>query len=253
MKIRTGALCSFLLFLVVPNAPSKVMKDSSPLRVGVTPHAPPMIFKKTNRIEGLEADFAHDFAKYLGRPLEFVEIKWKDQIPALIEGKIDIIMSGMSVTRIRSLQINFANPYLRVGQMALARGEHANDYTFIADIIMTNRRVGVELHTTGEFLVQQNFPRARKYTYPNHKKGVNALKRRRIDLLILDSPYIYWYASQNEGVLVPVPILLTEEDLAWGIRKKDTELLKAANDFLMIMEEKERKREILKKWIPYFE
>ena len=54
--------------------PSVIAPDINILRVGVTPNAPPLIFKQGNGIVGLEADFAREFAKYLGKSPRFVEL-----------------------------------------------------------------------------------------------------------------------------------------------------------------------------------
>ena len=64
---------------------TEVEPDINILRVGITPNAPPLIFKRGKKIIGLEADFAKEFAKYLGKSLRFVELEWEDQIPALLE------------------------------------------------------------------------------------------------------------------------------------------------------------------------
>jgi ABC-type amino acid transport substrate-binding protein len=77
--------------------------DPAPLKVGITPKFPPVIFRENSRIAGVEADFARAMGEALGRPVQFVEVGWEDQIPALMEGRTDIIMSGMSVTRAREL------------------------------------------------------------------------------------------------------------------------------------------------------
>ena len=62
-----------------------IAPDKNILRVGVTPNAPPLIFKQGNKIVGLEADFARELAKYLDKSLRFVELEWQDQIPALLD------------------------------------------------------------------------------------------------------------------------------------------------------------------------
>jgi len=41
--------------------------------------------------------------------------------PALKGDRIDVIMSGMSVTPVRQHRVSFVQPYLRVGQMAIIR------------------------------------------------------------------------------------------------------------------------------------
>src|SRR5262249_54888242 len=68
---------------------------ASILRVGVTPTYPPIIFKQNQQLAGVEVELARRLGARLGRPAQFVELRWDEQIPALIAGAIDIIMSGM--------------------------------------------------------------------------------------------------------------------------------------------------------------
>jgi ABC-type amino acid transport substrate-binding protein len=53
--------------------------------------------------------------------MAFVELAWEELIPALKGDRIDVIMSGMSVTPVRQHRVRFVQPYLRVGQMAIIR------------------------------------------------------------------------------------------------------------------------------------
>ena len=92
------------------------------LLVGVTPDAPPLIYTQGDRVVGLEAELARALAKTMGKSVRFVKLEWSDLIPALLENRIDIIMSGMSMTEMRLVRIAFSTPYLRAGQMALVRG-----------------------------------------------------------------------------------------------------------------------------------
>jgi ABC-type amino acid transport substrate-binding protein len=73
----------------------------------------------------------------------------------------------------------------------------------------------------------------------------------RIDLLIHDGPIIFLLAAENEtrGLAV-VPSLLSEEYLAWGIRKNDVALLEAANNFIDKMIKEDRLDPLINRWIP---
>jgi ABC-type amino acid transport substrate-binding protein len=51
--------------------------------------------------------------------------------------------------------------------------------------------------------------------------------------------------------LTPIPILLTEESLAWGVRKDDEQLLNAANLFLETWKNDGRLENAITKWMPY--
>jgi polar amino acid transport system substrate-binding protein len=224
----------------------------APLKVGVTPIFPPMIFKEAGKICGVEADFAKEIGAALGRPIEFVEVGWEDQIPALIDGRTDIIMSDMSITTARQLRVSFANPYLQVGQIALIRREDAFRYS-LGFPVPPPGTVGVVKATTGDFTVQQEFPRTKRKTYKTAEDGADALVSKRIDLFINDAPTIWWLAGVHEADgLVAVPALLTREQLAWGVRRSDLDLLNTANATLSRLQASGRSDQIIKHWIPLF-
>jgi polar amino acid transport system substrate-binding protein len=221
------------------------------IRVGVSTNAPPLIFKREGKIVGLEADFAKAFADYLGKPLRFVEMKWEDQIPALLNNRTDIIMSGMSITELRQVRIAFSNPYFRNGQMALIRNQDQDRFKQGYYAIAKSKKIGTVKGTTGDFFVQKNFEEPKKLAFSTSKQGVAALKQRRIDVFIHDAPIILQLASENEASgLTPINTLLTEEYLAWGIRRGDAELLDSANAFIETLKTDDRLMQMVKRWIP---
>ena len=235
-----------------------VAPDPNLLRVGVSTNAPPLIFKQGSEIVGLEAELAKKFGDYLGKSVAFIELPWEEQIPALLANKTDIIMSGMSITKMRQVRIEFSRPYFRTGQMALTRNKFLKrippNYYAIHGMSIT-ARFGVVRGTVGETFVQQNFNRAKKIVpYETSRQAVEDLVKGRIDLLIHDGPIIFLLAAENEtrGLAV-IRSLLSEEYLAWGIRKNDVKLLEAANNFIDMMIEKDELDPIIDRWIPYKE
>lgn len=224
--------------------------ENAPLRIGVTPNSPPMVFKEGGRLTGLEIDLAGALAKDLGRPVQFVELKWEDQIETLLGGKIDIIMSSMSITRARQYRIAFSEPYLRVGQMALVRRADAGRYALGIPQPLPGV-VGVMKATTGDFLVQQEFARSKRKEFSSGGEAATALMKKRIDVFIADSSLVFWLAAANEANgLVVVPIALTEEDVAWGMRRGDAELQKSVNAFLRKIKENGQFAAMFKQWLP---
>jgi polar amino acid transport system substrate-binding protein len=220
------------------------------LRVGITPTTPPMIYREGKTPVGMEADFARALGEHLQRPIEFVAVKWEDQIPSLVKGKTDIIMSSMSVTRGRMMQVNFSSPYMRVGQMALVRGEDRGRYLLGFPAGMSSP-IGVKKGTTGDFLVQQEWPKARRRTYRTGDDAAKALLKKRIDLFVADATLIWWLSGTYESKgLTAMPFLLSDEQLAWAVRKNDPELLKQANAFLKDIQADGRFETILRRWLP---
>lgn len=222
------------------------------LQVGVAPTGPPVIFRQGGRISGIEADLAHALATRIGKTPDFVELPFSELIPALLEGKIDIIMSGMSFTEMRAIRISFSQPYLKVGQMPLVRSRDISKYPSTLALVNTRGKVGVEYGTTGDLLVQENFLYAERVPYSDLSKAPADLVDGKIDMFIYDSPTIWWLASEYEPQgLAPLIAPLSEEFLAWGIRKDDTELLRQANAFIEEYRISGQLQALIKKWMPY--
>ena len=230
---------------------TEIEPDINILRVGVTPNAPPLIFKKGKKIIGLEADFAKELAKHLGKSLRFVELEWEDQIPALLENRTDIIMSGMTQTPLREVRIAFTNRYLESGQMALIRREDAARFSTGFFALTTSSAIGVIKDTTGEYFVEINYSSVKKKTFSTLRAAAQAVIDKEIDMFIYDAPMIIYLASEyeNKGLTV-LYALLTREDLAWGVRKDNTELLNSANSFLQNPNNEEMLKKMTQYWIP---
>jgi len=211
---------------------SVIGAEGAALRVGVSPIFPPMVFKQGKELAGVEVDLARELGKSLGRKIDFVELPWEDQVDALSEGRIDIVMSSMSITVARRHVVDFTRPYLTVAQMTLVRAEDQIRYAFGFPVRLPGA-VGVLKATTGEFLMNREFPKSTRKTFKSETEAVQALKKKKVDLFVSDSTLIWHLAGKHAtDNLVAVPIMLTEEQLAWAVRKGDQALMEAANGFL---------------------
>jgi ABC-type amino acid transport substrate-binding protein len=230
---------------------SYAQSTGNELRVGVTPDYPPIIFRQNEAITGVEADLAMKLAKELKRRVYFVILSWEDQIPALLEGRIDIIMSGMSVTKAREIRIAFAEPYLKSGLVAAMRAEDAKKYDSKDSILNGYVTVGAVKDTTGDLFVKRSFPNAvRKAFLPNAKDAINELKRRAIDIFVYDAPTVVWLVSENEANIAGFWEPFTEEYLAWGVRKDDEKFLMDVNAVLQQWKQNGTLNGVLQKWLP---
>jgi ABC-type amino acid transport substrate-binding protein len=223
------------------------------LRVGVTPNYPPMIFKLKGEIKGVEADLAFRLGKALDRQVQFIELGWDKQIQALIEKKIDIIMSGMTITEAREARINFTAPYLRSGLAALMRAEDASKFDDVESPQESFSTVGVIQGTTGEVFVRDHFLKAANIiSFQKASEAPYLLKNRRIDLFIHDAPSIAWLVSENEGAVKGLWKPLNSEYLGWGVRREDQELLIKVNSVLNTWKKDGTLKGVLTEWLPYW-
>jgi ABC-type amino acid transport substrate-binding protein len=223
------------------------------LRVGVTPNYPPMIFKLQGKISGLEADLAVLLGSALQRDVQFVELTWDEQIQALLEGKIDIIMSGMTITEARKVRVNFSDPYLKSGLVAMMRTGDAAKYDSTKKVLESIATVGVVKGTTGEVFVRNRFRNSTTIIAvkePGEAPGL--LNNRRIDLFVYDAPAMVWLVSENEATLKGLWEPMNEEYLGWAVGRGDQALLMKVNAALAEWKKDGTVQQVVKRWLPYW-
>jgi ABC-type amino acid transport substrate-binding protein len=249
-KIVGMVICGLLLsgWLIIASATAQ---EALPLRVGVTTNYPPLIYRQGEAIVGLEVDLARRLGQELKRPVNLVVLKWEEQIPALLENKTDIIMSGMSVTPAREVRIRFVEPYLKSGLVAAFRAEDTPKYTSREIILNSYAAVGAAKGTTGDVFLQRNFVTGtRKVVLPRAADAAYELKRRSIDLFLHDAPYILWMVSANEASLNALWEPFNQENLAWGVRKGDDAFFEQVDRVVKKWKSDGTLDALLAKWLP---
>jgi len=250
LSILSLLVAAFFGCATAPQPGGAASEGGQPLRVGITPNAPPLVFIQGDQVVGIEADLAGMLGEELGRPVQFVELKWDAQIPALLEGKTDIIMSSMTVTRERQVRIAFSEPFLKSGLVAAVRSEDVPKYPTTQSITNVMGMVGFVPNTTSDSFVRKNFPYAQKSYLSYPRQAVNELQQRRIDMFIGDAPTVIWLVSENESSIAGIWQPLNEEDLAWGMRKGDQDLLARVNAALAQFRLDGRLDRVLHRWLP---
>ena len=237
---------------MVQQMPASPTTPSAPLRVGLTPNYPPVVFKEQGTITGLEADIARGVGEDLGRPITFVELSWEELIPALEDSRIDVIMSGMSVTPGRQQRVRFVQPYLRVGQMAIIRNSDRLQLGSTSLLLRTRQRVGFEAGSTGETFVKANIPHAQYVPLASAEAGVQALQTGAIDVFIHDAVTAWRVGGEaTHETLTGLFSPLTEEYLAWAVRKTDDTLHKDLEGVLVRWQRTGRLQALFRKWLSF--
>ncbi|BHH84191.1 transporter substrate-binding domain-containing protein [Desulforhopalus sp. 52FAK] len=247
-------LALFLIWGCTPamQSNSGTSNGSPALRVGISTNMPPHVYKTSGRLQGLEVDLAQQLGQYLQRDVKFVELSWDKQIPSLEAGKIDIIMSGMSITPKRSYRVSFTQPYMRSGQMLLVPSNKAGLYSSGIFSLMGNKPViGTIKNTTGDFFITKTINRANITRYSKSTQAVTALAQGEIDVFVHDAPVICYFAAQNEEQhLTPIMQISNEEQLAWAVNKMDQKLLEEVNSFITTAKSNGNLDNSVKRWIP---
>ena len=132
--------------------------DKGEIRIGVKYDVPPFGFKNphNNEIEGFDIDFGKAVAKELGVEPKFVEAISDNRIPFIKDGKVDLVLSTMTINEERAQEIGFTDPYF------IARGriltEKGTDIKGVADL--AGKKVCTALGSTYEETLKKQAPKA---------------------------------------------------------------------------------------------
>ncbi len=223
------------------------------LRVGTAADYAPLSFEEGGELRGVEIDFARRLAEELGRPLALERMPFDELIPALRSGRVDVIMTGMSITPERSELVRFCPPYLRVGQMALIRADEWDERRGIEAMNRPESRVGFRTGTTSETFVRERLPRATGIGFDSIPDAIASLRASKIDYLVHDAPTIWNIVGgfgSGETQLIGLYTPLTEEHLAWAVRSDDGELAERLGAILAGWQQDGFAEDVLDRWIP---
>ncbi|MBF0572232.1 MAG: transporter substrate-binding domain-containing protein [Desulfamplus sp.] len=228
----------------------KVLKKGE-LRVGFEAGYMPfeMTDKKGNFV-GFDIDIAKEMAKAMGVKFVPVNTAYDGIIPSMLTDKFDIIMSGMTVTQERNLKVNFADPYIIVGQTIILNKKHDGVVKSYKDLNDPKFIVTSKLGTTGEAAVKTKIPKATYKSFETETEGVLEVVNGKADAFVYDLPYcVVFMAQQGEGKVLFLDQPFTYEPLAWAINKGDPDFLNFLNNFLTQLKNDGRYDTIYNKWI----
>lgn len=221
------------------------------LRVGLDAgYMPFEMTTKQGEIVGFDVDLAKEMAKAMGVKLTIVNTDFDGIIPALMADKFDIIISGITVTQERNLKINFADPYIVVGQTVLVAKKHAGSVKSYKDLNDPKYVVASRIGTTGEQAVKRLMPKAQYKSFEKESDGAMEVINGNADAFVYDLPFCaVFMAQQGADKLVFLDEPFTYEPLGFGIKPGDPDFLNWLNNFLRQIKADGRYDRIYTKWI----
>jgi polar amino acid transport system substrate-binding protein len=205
---------------------------------------------KKGEIIGFDVDLAKELAKAMGVKMTIVNTDYDGIIPALLADKFDIILSGMTLTQERNLQINFAEPYIVVGQAIILNKKLEGEIKSYKDLNDPKYTVASRIGTTGEMAVKRMIPKAKYKSFDKEADGALDAVNGQSDAFVYDLPFcVVFMAQQNSPNVVLLDKPFTYEPLAIGLKKGDPDFLNFLNNFMAQIKADGRYDRIYDKWI----
>lgn len=207
--------------------------SSGKLRVGVYLLTPYVMKDANGDLIGGEIDVATRVAKDMGVTPDFKLYDWDKLIPALQKGEIDIIVSGMSITPQRALQVYFSDPYASSGISIATNIKLTTEFHSLADLNNAQVAIGVIGGTVSEQVAREIFDKAAVKLFNEEAKAEDALVKGLIHAYVRSEPEPRFLALRHpKEIDVPItkPLLATRE--AFAVRRGDNDFINFLNAWI---------------------
>ena len=221
-----------IIILLLTFALISCNQDEEVLKVGMELKYPPFeTIDEDGNPDGVSVKIAEALGEYLGREIEIVETSYPSLIPALETGKIDIIISSMTINAEREKIVDFSDPYTTSDLMMLVhKDSKVKSYKDLNDPEVT---IVSKSGTIGALWAAENAPKAQIKNVPEEASAVLDVAQGKSDVFIYDPLAIINhqknYPDTTIAILEPLP-----NTKGWGIalEKGNDELREKINDFL---------------------
>ena len=210
------------------------IKKRGVLRVGMSTFVPWAMRNKAGDLVGFEIDVAKKLASDMDVDVEFVPTAWAGIIPALIAGKFDVIIGGMSITPQRNLTVNFTIPYAHSGQQmvankALAEGFSVDDFN-ASSVTITCRRGATPCQAA-----QKLFPKANLRRFDDDAQAFQEVANGNAHATISSAPKPrFWSLQYPDKLFMPTEENLTTGDEAFALRKGDPDAVNFFSNWILV-------------------
>jgi polar amino acid transport system substrate-binding protein len=220
------------------------------IRVGMTGSQPP--FNVTNRdgeLIGMEVDLANLLASAMGVELDIVEMPFDKLLPALEQGKVDLVMSQVTATLERNRRVAFVGPYYISGKSLLTKSSTLATIQSAAEINQPSMRIATLKGSTGETFVARRIPQATLVPTSDYNAAVELLLDGEVDVFLADAPIIKLTAMRYPNAeLAVLNKPLTMEPIGIAVSPDDPLLLNLVQNYLEALEVSGGLKTLLNKW-----
>ena len=213
----------------------ETIKERGVLRVGMSTFVPWAMRDKNGDLIGFEIDVAKKLATDMDVEIEFVPTAWDGIIPALIAGKFDVIIGGMSITAARNLTVNFTIPYANSSLGVMANKELAEGLEWPAGYDSADVTFACRRGATPCIYIQENFPKATLRQFDDDGQVEQEVLNGNAHAMLSSQPKPAFAIFENPDVaFAPTTEKIEPNSEAFALRKGDPDALNFFNNWILL-------------------
>ncbi len=222
--------------LTTESAIATILKRGT-LQVGMSTFKPWAMKDKTGQLIGFEIDVATRLAQDMGVKIHLIPTKWDGIISALLTGKFDVIIGGMSITPKRNQQVNFSIPYDYSGVGIVASKKLAAGFTRLEDFNRPDVTIAARMGATPVVAAKKFLPKATLRLFDDESKVFQELLTGRVHAVVSSIPAPAQLAIQNpDKLFLPISGTFTKEPIGFAVRKGDVDTLNYFDNWIRVVE-----------------
>lgn len=199
------------------------IKDSGEINIGVFSDKNPFGYVDDNGdYQGYDVYFADRVGKDLGVKINYVSTEAANRVEYLQTGKVDIILANFTVTDERAEKVDFALPYMNVGLGVVSHKDHVIKSL---DEIGADDQVIVISGTTAETYLEKNNLDIKLQKFDTYAAAKTAFENGTGVAWANDNTEVIAYAQENEGYVVGISSLGSQDSIAPAVSKGNSTLL----------------------------
>ena len=209
------------------------IKESGTVNIGVFSDKNPFGYVDENgEYQGYDVYFAERIGQDLGVEINYVSTEAASRVEYLETGKVDIILANFTVTEERAKSVDFALPYMNV---ALGVVSHEDNVIESLDQISADDQVIVISGTTAETYLTENNPEIQLQKFDTYAAAKTAFENGTGVAWANDNTEVIAFSLENEGYVVGIPSLGSQDTIAPAVSKGNSSLLNWLNDEIVAL------------------
>ncbi len=220
------------------------------LVVGTSANMPPMSMRnRSGDIIGLDADLAKAIAKMMGVELRLEDMAFAELLPALEAGRVDMVISNMTITPERNMRVAFVGPYIKSGKCVLSKSAVLAKAEDAETLNKPEVRLAALRGSTSQVFIEELAPKATLKTATDYDEAVGMVLNDEVHALIADYPIcvVSLFRHKDAG-LAAVITTLVYEPIGIAMPAGDAQLINWTENFLHRLEKTNQLEVMRRRW-----
>jgi polar amino acid transport system substrate-binding protein len=216
----------------------ETIKKRGVIKIGMSTFVPWAMRDKNGELIGYEIDVAKQLAEDMKVKVEFAPTAWDGIIPALLAGKFDLIIGGMSITPERNLTVNFTLPYANSGTHMVASKELAAGFKSLEDFDKPDVVLAVRRGATPATAAKRLMPKATLRQFDEDALALQEVLNGKAHAFVTSTPTPAFEALKHpDKLFLPIPEPFVQGAEGFALRKGDPDALNFFNNWILLRQQ----------------